>query len=100
MADVMIKNIKLMVPDDLSAWLASTARAIDRPVAYVARQSLERARRGAESLGDPVKAEIRDAAETWIEALWAALPPDRALAVAQAELARLDGLLANLREAA
>ncbi len=96
----MTDTLKVLLPRETADRLAAVARAVDRPKAFVARRYLEQALRPAAELGDPARAEIKQAAEDWVTALWNVLPPDRALAVAQAELARLDGLLANLREAA
>ncbi len=96
----MTDTLKVLLPRETADRLAAVARAVDRPKAFVARRYLEQALRAAAELGDPARAEIQQAAEDWVTALWQALPPDRALVVAQAELARLDGLLANLREAA
>src|SRR5262249_34872211 len=108
MADVMSKHLKLTVPGELAAWLADDAARWDRPIAYVARAHLERARRIAAGLGVPPvyelsdfeKAEIKDAAETYVAAVRRALPPDKAEVVLSAELSRIDALLAGMNQEA
>lgn len=97
MPDVLIEQIKVLVPADMARWVAVTAHREHRSKAFVVRDCIEQVRSGsvprhAPPLTDEVKAEIKQAAEDWAAGL-RLLPPDEARRVAEAELARLDRLI-------